>query len=180
LAKAATRKLKVYQARFGFYDSVVAAPNQAAALRAWGTRQNLFGEGQATLTTDETVVAAALAHPETPLRRAIGSDAPFSLEPAAPNLPDPPKPARKAAPKTPPAPAPAKPPPDRARLDAAEAALDKIDARRKRQEADLRSRREALEAEDAEAREAWARQRAQAKERIEQERAAYLKAGGEG
>jgi hypothetical protein len=52
MAKAPGRKLKVFQAQFGFHDSVVAAPSQTAALRAWGTRQNLFGEGQARLTED--------------------------------------------------------------------------------------------------------------------------------
>lgn len=60
------RKLKVFQAQFGFYDTVVAAPSQAAALRAWGTHQDLFASGAATVTTDEAAIAAALAHPETP------------------------------------------------------------------------------------------------------------------
>ena len=32
----AGRKLKVFQAQFGFYDTIVAAPSQAAALRACG------------------------------------------------------------------------------------------------------------------------------------------------
>ena len=70
----AGRKLKVFQAQFGFYDTVVAAPSQAAALRAWGMHQNLFASGEATVTTDEAAVAAAIAHPETPLRRAVGSN----------------------------------------------------------------------------------------------------------
>jgi hypothetical protein len=73
LAKPKARKLKVFQAQFGFYDTVVAAPSQAAALRAWGTRQNLFASGDAKVVTDEAAVAAATAQPETPLRRAIGS-----------------------------------------------------------------------------------------------------------
>jgi hypothetical protein len=77
--------LKVFQAQFGFYDSVVAASSQAAALRAWGTHQNLFADGQARVTMDEAAVKAALSHPETPLRRAVGSNDGFELEPA--NLP---------------------------------------------------------------------------------------------
>ena len=71
------RRLKVFQAQFGFYDTVVAAPSQAAALRAWGTRQDLFASGDARRATDEAAVAAALAHPETLLRRAVGSADPF-------------------------------------------------------------------------------------------------------
>ena len=46
----AGRKLKVFQAQFGFYDTIVAAPSQAAALRAWGVNQNLFASGEATGT----------------------------------------------------------------------------------------------------------------------------------
>ena len=49
----AVRKLKVFQAQFGFYDTVVAAPSRAAALRAWGTHQNLFASGEAKVATDE-------------------------------------------------------------------------------------------------------------------------------
>ncbi|RYF99054.1 MAG: cell envelope biogenesis protein TolA, partial [Caulobacteraceae bacterium] len=71
----------MFQAQFGFYDTVVAAPSQAAALRAWGVRQNLFADGTARLTDDSQAVEAALAHPETPLRRAVGSSEPFALEP---------------------------------------------------------------------------------------------------
>lgn len=56
-------KLKVFQAHFGFYDTIVAAPSQAAALRAWGVHQNVFADGQAKLTTDEAAVAA---RPRTP------------------------------------------------------------------------------------------------------------------
>lgn len=66
-------RLKVYAAQFGFHDSVVAAHSQAVALVAWGTRQNLFAEGRAKVTHDPDALAAALAHPEVPLRRAVGS-----------------------------------------------------------------------------------------------------------
>ena len=57
------RRLKVYQAQFGFHDSVVAAPSQAAALRAWETHQNLFADGEARLATDENAIALALTIP---------------------------------------------------------------------------------------------------------------------
>ena len=80
LPKTPTRKLKVFQAQFGFFDIVLAAPSQAAALRAWGTHRNLFATGDAKVATDEAAIAAALEHPGTPLRRAVGSNEPFALE----------------------------------------------------------------------------------------------------
>ena len=43
----------------GFYDAVVAVPNQKAALEAWGARSNLFGEKFAQLGTDEAWCAKA-------------------------------------------------------------------------------------------------------------------------
>ena len=75
------RKLKVFQARIGFYDTVVAAPSQAAALRAWGVRQNLFTEGRAGQSEDAGAREAALARPGTPLRRPIGSNGAFAVHP---------------------------------------------------------------------------------------------------
>jgi hypothetical protein len=70
MAKGARRRLKVFQAQIGFYDTVVATPSQAAALRAWGVRQDLFAAGQARIADDAQAIDAALAHPDTPLRRA--------------------------------------------------------------------------------------------------------------
>src|SRR3954452_17807754 len=80
LPKTPTRKLKVFQAQFGFFDTVVAVPSQAAALRLWGTHQNLFATGHAKVVTDEAAIAAALEHPGTLLRRAVRSNDPFSIE----------------------------------------------------------------------------------------------------
>jgi hypothetical protein len=138
VAKASGRKLKVFQAQFGFHDSVVAAPSQAAALRAWGIRQDLFAEGQARITDDPQAVEAARAHPELPLRRPVGSTAPFELEPTGlPDIPDAPR--RKAAkPVTALKPVAHLAPADRSSLDAAEAAVHALDERRKREEARLR------------------------------------------
>lgn len=79
------RNLKVYQTTLGFYDSVVAAPSQAAALRAWGLdKTNVFKEGFAEIATDPQAIEAALKQPETPLRRPVGSNDPFSLKPRIP------------------------------------------------------------------------------------------------
>ena len=177
MAKAPCRRLKVFQAQFGFHDSVVAAPSQAAALRAWGTRQNLFSEGQAHLTDDPDAVAAAVAHPEIPLRRAVGSKGPFELEPTGlPNVPPPPKrPKAAAAPR---AAKPAAPPADRSALDAAEATLHDIDEARKREEARLRSEQEALDRRVADRQTAYVEARKAATASVVTARQAYRKAGG--
>lgn len=176
-------RLKVFAAQFGFHDSVVAAPSQAKALEAWGTRQNLFAEGRAVVTDDPDAIAAALAHPGTPLRRAVGSKEPFSLEPGLPDVSAPQKrkrPDLKLVPQAaalPPPPAP--PPPDRSVLEAAEKALAAINARRIEEEAELARRREALEAEQAASRQRWIKDRKAAEADLEKARRAYRLAGGE-
>jgi len=174
-------RLKVFAAQFGFHDSVVAAPSQAKALEAWGIRQNLFAEGRAAVTDDPDAIAAALAHPGTPLRRAVGSKDPFSLEPGLPDVPAPPKAKRpdlKLVPKAV-APAPAPPPPDRSALEAAEKALAAINARRIEEEAELARRREALEAEEAASRQRWIKDRKAAEANLDKARRAYRLAGGQ-
>jgi len=177
LAKARARKLKVFQAQFGFYDSVVAASSQAAALRAWGVHQNLFADGRAKLTEDDKAIEAALAHPETPLRRAVGSADPFALEPTSlPKVPDVPKrPAAKPAAKAKPPP---KPPADRSALDAAEAKLRKLDEARKREEADFRRRQAELEADRDAAQARYVEGRKAATAAVVAARGAFRKAGG--
>jgi hypothetical protein len=179
LAKAPTRKLKVFQAQFGFFDTVVAAPSQAAALRAWGIHQDLFAGGQARITDDPQAVEAALAHPETPLKRAVGSNDPFALEAASlPKVPDAPKQGQvKPAAKPKPEPQP-KPPADRSALDAAEAALRKLDEGRKREEAAFRLRQNELDAQRAAAQAAYVEGRKTATAAVVQARQAYRKAGG--
>lgn len=178
----ASRKLKVFQAQFGFYDTVVAAPSQAAALRAWGTHQNLFASGEAKITTDAAAVAAATAHPEIPLRRAVGSTDAFALEPTnLPKVPDAPKKAAgaaKAASKPKPS-KPDRPPADRSKLDAAETALKALDERRKTEEAKFRREAEALAERQAEAQSAYVEARKVATANIVAARTAYRKAGGE-
>jgi len=168
----------VFQAQFGFHDSVVAAPSQAAALRAWGIRQNLFAEGLAHITDDPQAVKAARAHPETPLRRAVGSKGPFELEPTA--LPNIPAPARRKAARAAPAAkaAPVALPANRSRLDAAEAALRALDERRKREEAAFRERQAELDREIAARQSAYVEDRKAATAAVVAARQAYRKAGG--
>ena len=176
----AARKLKVFQAQFGFYDTVVAAPSRAAALRAWDTHQNLFASGDAKVATDGAAIAAALEHPETPLRRAVGSTDPFQLEPAnLPKIPDAPKQAKVKATAKPKTAAPTKPPANRTALDAAEFALRKLDEARKSEEADFRRRQEALDAAKMAAQSAFVEGRKAATAAIVKARDAYQKAGGE-
>jgi hypothetical protein len=178
---ASPRRLKVYAAQFGFHDSVVAAPNQAAALAAWGTRQNLFAEGRAKISDDADAIAAALAHPEEPLRRAVGSSDAFSLEPGLPDIPDAPKPAKTALKLVPAAkaPKPPRPPPDRSALDAAEKRLTTINAKRLDEEADLERRRQALESEATASRQRWSQDRKVAEAELDKARRAYRAQGGE-
>lgn len=178
---ARASRLKVFAAQFGFHDSVVAAPSQAKALEAWGIRQNLFAEGRAAVADDPDAIAAALAHPGTPLRRAVGSKDPFSLEPGLPDVPAPQKPKRpdlKLVPQAA-APPPATPRPDRSALEAAEKALAAINARRIEEEAELARRREALEAEEAASRQRWIKDRKAAEADLDKARRAYRLSGGE-
>jgi hypothetical protein len=183
---AARRKLKVFAAPFGFFDTIVAVPSRTAALRAWDVRQNLFHEGYAREVDEPELVAAATAHPGQVLRRPIGSNKPFVLDPDS--LPDaPPPPARrrkgagkpKAAGKPKSEPPRKKPPPDRTALTRAEAALRKLEDAYKAETGRLEARRAELDAEIARARKAYKAARRDAKAALEQARAAYRKAGGE-
>lgn len=178
MAKARpARKLKVYAAQIGFFDTIVAAPNQAAALAAWGVRQNLFAEGRARVSKDEANADAALANPGVPLRRAIGSLDAFSLEPALPRAPAAPGPPRLKVVAE--AKGPVKPRPDRSALARAERALAAVNQRRAEEEADIRRRREALDAEDEASRGRWRQDRAKAEKGVVEARRAYEASGGE-
>lgn len=176
MAKAPARRLKVYEARFGFHDSVVAAPNQKAALDAWGVRQDLFAEGDARVSEDQAAIEAAQAHPGTPLRRAAGTSDPFGLSPNLPDIPDavrkPKAKARAAKPVEPPA------PPDRSELDKAEADLAALETRQRDEGADFERRMAALESEMEAARRRWRPERRKAEAAVEEKQRAYRRAGG--
>lgn len=79
-------RLKVFQAHLGFYDAIVAAPSQKAAIAAWGAPQAEFRKGFATVTDDPDAVKAALAQPGVVLRRPFGSKEAFAVEPARPTI----------------------------------------------------------------------------------------------
>ena len=166
--KAVSRKLKVFQASVGFYDTVIAVPSQAAALRAWGTHQNLFNDGIARPAEDRNAVAAALAQPGIVLRRALGTNDPFNLDPGTPKIPDLPR-GRKRTPKT---------DADRTALDRAEADLARLMEKRRAEQDAFEARRRELEAEEATASARFEEASSHARERVERERKAYLAAGG--
>lgn len=171
------RKPKVFAARVGFFDTVVAAASQKAALEAWGAERNWFAEGLAAPTDEAKALQAATDSPGVVLRRPAGSDAAYAREAAAAAPPGLAITNRKKGKTGKVAPA-TKPPPDRSRLDAAESALADFEREREHVRRDLRQRREALEAE-AKAAEAdlRARERTLAKA-LEKARAAYARAGG--
>lgn len=134
---APAAKLKVYCMPAGFYDALVAAPSQKAALRAWGTTTDLFTAGRASIVEDEALQQEALARPGEVVKRPrgdaaamLGPELPEPFE-AKPSRATPPKgnPSKveaseaKPSPAQRPKPEPAPPPPDRGRLDRAETAL---------------------------------------------------------
>jgi len=76
------RRLKVFRAHLGFYDTVVAAPSQKAALEAWGAGRLEFAKGFASVTNDPVAVECALRSPGVVLKRPFGTGGPFKAEPA--------------------------------------------------------------------------------------------------
>jgi hypothetical protein len=171
VAAARKPRLKVFQAQLGFFDTVVAAPSQAAALRAWGVHQDLFAEAWAQVTADAAAAKAALAHPGSALRRAAGSHDAFELQPD--RLPSPPAEPRRGRK----APA-AKKPPDRAALDHAEAALTRLDEDREQDEAAFKAQQAELDNARRVAAGAYDRARRKAQSALEAARRRYREAGG--
>ncbi|TDR85317.1 hypothetical protein [Enterovirga rhinocerotis] len=163
-------KLKVFQATIGFYDTVVAVPSQAAALRAWGTSQNLFKDKTARPSEDEQATKAALSKPGAVLRRPIGTKAAFGIDAGLPEIPDLPPPTKKTTKK--------RKSPDRKALDQAEAELGRIEERGRTERAAFETRRQELDAEEAHAEERLRKAVDKARDRIARERQAFLDAGG--
>ena len=168
MAAAPKRRLKVFHTTLGFHESVVAAASQRAALGAWGVNQNLFAEGAAEVEQDAAAVKAALASPGQALRRPIGSKGDYKLDPDTPKAPK----AKAGAVKA------NQPKPDRSELNAAEAALKKVQARQEDEAGVLAKRRAELDADEADAEARWKTEGAAAKAAASTARAAYRKAGG--
>ena len=187
------RQLKVFQAHLGFYDTVVAAPSRSAALKAWGSRQNLFRDGAAKETQDPQAIAAARAKPGVVLRRAAGSNAPFGenpdlpkipkapkMKPAAKKTPTPPEAASRAAPPRSAPPRAAAPPqlrivraPDRTPVERAEKALTELKKEEERALARLAARKAALDEEGRKLRDDYHARRHEAERKLVEARRAY-------
>jgi len=80
------RKLKTYQTSIGFFDLAIAAPSMKAAAEAWGSDKDVFKKGFARVTNDPEIVAATMAKPGVLLRRAVGSNDPFSENAELPRI----------------------------------------------------------------------------------------------
>ncbi len=70
----------MFQSHLGFYDMIVAAPSQKAALEAWGAGASEFAKGFARVATDPVAIKKALAHPGKALRRPFGSRGEYKFE----------------------------------------------------------------------------------------------------
>lgn len=160
-------RLRTFQAHLGFFDTVVAAPSQKAALEAWGSRQNLFQNGTATVATDGDAIKAALAKPGVVLKRLSGSTDPFVEQPGLPKVSR--KPRREPATKTQRAPVQPKRQPDRSKLDAAKRALDALKQERERMQTEFASREHALREEKSARERDFERRKADLRRDIERE-----------
>jgi hypothetical protein len=185
------RALKTFRAHLGFYDVVVAAPSQAAALKAWGSRRDLFREDFAKASDDPAAISAATAKPGVVLRRPAGSKAPFSENPALPQIPNAPKlpkPASKKGMKEPLVrvapekkkienlPPPPPKPADRRGIEAAEQAIAKVKAEEARAITALEKRKAALSQEERRVRDDFQARREKAEQKLVQARRAYAAA----
>ncbi|MDP3659624.1 hypothetical protein [Phenylobacterium sp.] len=162
-------RLKTYAAEIdGVHEWIVAAPNQKAALDAFGVRQNLFAQGFAKLVADPVLERAAAASPGVPLRRDKGSKGAFAAGPAGAETW---AAALKAAPKRAKA-------PSRKALDAAQAAVDALDSQEAAERAPLEARRAALEREARTVEAEFTKRRAKLDAALARAKAAYRDAGG--
>src|SRR5438067_13814121 len=140
-------RLKTFQAHLGFFDTVVAAPSQKAALEAWGSRQNLFHDGTASVATDPQAIKAALQKPGVVLKRLVGSGGEFVEQPPLPASAGRVPPKKTVQPK--PVPRATKPHADRSEVETAERALADLREEQLRSLAELNQREKSLREECA-------------------------------
>jgi hypothetical protein len=165
-------KLKTYRAEIdGLHEWIVAAPNQRAALDAFGVHQDLFAQGAAGVFDDKAGEAAARAQPGVPLRRPKGSTAPF--KPVETGGAEMWTKAAAAAGKSAP-----KKPPSRAGLDRAETALAAFEAKAKAALDAIAEARAQLDAREAALRDDQDARRTALTKALEGARADYRAAGG--
>lgn len=138
------RKLKVFRTPIGFHDAYVAAPSQKAALEAWGTEANLFARGTAEQVTDPKLTAEPLKHPGEVIRVSRG-DLKAQLKALGPRNKRVKAATVKESLAQPATRTKRKPPPTRAKVDRAEAALADARNRQVKERAAVEKQREALE-----------------------------------
>jgi hypothetical protein len=161
--------LRTYTAEIdGLNQWIVAAPNQKAALEAFGVHQNLFARGLADLTRDETLVAAANAQPGVPLRRPKKGGT-FTAAEGGSDWAE----ALKATAKGPAA----RKPPSRAKLDRARAALEAVRGKGERTLAELEAAVASARTRLADGQASVESAVAKAEAAVEAAEAAYRKAG---
>ncbi|MBM0205255.1 hypothetical protein JNW90_21075 [Micromonospora sp. STR1s_5] len=139
-------KLKVFCAPMGFYDALIAAPSQKAALKAWGTTTDLFAAGRASVVEDAALQELALARPGEVVKHSRGDETAILHEieeheekATRPRRSTKGKPAsRRDKPR----------PPDRSKLDAAERDLDEAKRELEARLAEVARRRRELDAEE--------------------------------
>jgi hypothetical protein len=164
-------KLKTYTAEIdGLHDWIVAAPNQRAALDAFGVNQNLFAQGEAGATDDPNLVKAAAAKPGVPLRRMKGGKG--AWEPAVGGTD------WGAALDASLAKAPKTKPPSRRALDEAEAALKDFEGERRGEIADLEAQVAALSKRLDQAKAAFGQRRGELQAAVDKASADYRGKGG--
>jgi hypothetical protein len=164
-------KLKTYTAEIdGLHDWIVAAPNQQAALDAFGVNQNLFAQGEAGVTSDPSLAKAAAEKPGVPLRRM--KDGKGAWEPAGGGAD------WSAALDASIAKTPKQKPPSRRALDEAEAALKGFEAERRGEIANLEVQVAALTKRLDQARAAFGQRRGELQAVVDKAAADYEARGG--
>lgn len=164
----AKRPLKVFRTAIGFHDAYVATTSRKAALEAWGAGSDLFASGAAEPVTDARLTKAPLAQPGVVIRVARGSTAQH-LAAAGKGTKRDAKANRELRKTAPPPVTPQEkvPRPSRARLDKAQAALQREEERYAESVAEIDARIEALRRERDELRS----QRDQKVRRLDERRA---------
>jgi hypothetical protein len=140
---ARSPKLKVFCAPMGFYDALIAAPSQKAALKAWGTTTDLFAAGRAHAVEDPKLQKLALATPGEVVKHSRGDEAEMLQDIAREER----RPARGTKAKAPP-PAAKRPATDPSKLEQAGRELDAARRELASQLADIERRRAELDAEE--------------------------------
>lgn len=146
-------KLKVFCATSGFHDSIVAAPSRPAALKAWGAKTDLFSMGVAHLVTDSKIAKKALERPGEVIRlkRSGGGE-------------EAPAPKRKTKPAK---------PPSRAKVEAAEGRLARLEAKQAKERDAIEHELKSLEKKRSQLAARHSKARAAAELQVEQARGDY-------